>query len=397
MVMFLILAKAGCRYCDDAKTLLHDRGIPYDTITCDTLEDARTHLGVLAPTALSTFPVVVDMETREIVGGFTQLRDRLDEPILRRTLSRFSAFPVEYPAIYELYKRAVASFWTADEILLTQDADDFQRLSPDEQHFLKHVLAFFASSDGIVNENLLTNFSNEVQIAEARQFYAYQAFNEAEHNRTYGLLIDALIRDIDERDRLFNAIIHVPAVRKKAEWALKWLDPLRRSFAERLVAFLCVEGILFSGSFCAIFWLKKHHPGMLPGLSLSNQFISRDEALHCEHAAALYRTLQHPLAAETIEAIVREAVDNEKNFITDAVPCALVGMNPALMSQYIEFVADSLLADIGYGAIYGAKNPFPWMEQIGLEGKTNFFENRVSEYARAGILGGTDFSLDAMF
>lgn len=394
--MFVVFSKDGCVYCDKAKRLLDERGVRYRVEECTSLDDMRAKLGFLAPDWVKSFPVVIDAEKR-IVGGYTQLRDRLVEPILQESLTRFSAFPIEYPEIYDLYKKAVASFWTADEISLSKDADDFKLLTDDERHFLKHVLAFFASSDGIVNENLLKNFSVEVQLAEARQFYAFQAFNEAEHNRTYGLLIDSMIRDIDERDRLFDAIIHVPAVKRKAEWALKWLDPGTRSFAERLVAFMCVEGILFSGSFCAIFWMKKHRPGLLPGLSLSNQFISRDEALHCQHAAALYKLLENPLTCEEAAAIVSEAVENEKAFINDAVPCTMVGMNPELMSRYIEFVADSLLADIDHPPLYNAKNPFLFMENIGLEGKTNFFENRVSEYARAGIMGSTAFSLDADF
>jgi ribonucleoside-diphosphate reductase subunit M2 len=394
--MFVVFTKAGCPICEAAKRLLQDRELPYEAVECQTVDDVYVKLGMLAPAGLSSFPVI--LRDNRFVGGFTHLRDMLEEPILAESPTRFSAFPVQYPAIYDLYKKAVASFWTADEISLSQDAQDFQTLGKDEQHFLKHILAFFASSDGIVNENLLSNFASEVQAADSRQFYAFQAFNEAEHSRTYGLLIDALIRDPQERETLFNAIVHVPAVKQKAEWALKWLDPTKRSFAERLVAFLCVEGILFSGSFCAIFWMKKHRPGLLPGLSLSNQYISRDEALHCEHAAELYKLLEHPLAQKTVHQIVREAVENEKTFITDAVPCSLVGMNAPLMSQYIEFVADSLCRDIGYGNIYGTKNPFPWMEAIGLDARTNFFEMRVSEYTRAGIMSDAKgFALDAEF
>lgn len=396
--MYIVLAKPGCDYCDKAKDLLSSLDIPAEIIECSNLDDARRRLGMLTPPTLSTFPIIIEKESKKLIGGYDQLRDALAETILKPSYERFSAFPVRHPCIYELYKRAVASFWTADEIALTKDADDFTKLDPDEQHFIKHVLAFFASSDGIVNENLLDNFGIEVQVPESRQFYAYQAFNEAEHNRTYGLLIDALIRDVDEREKVFNAIVHVPAVKRKAEWALKWLDPTKRSFAERLLAFMCVEGILFSGSFCAIFWLKRRHPGLMPGLSLSNQFISRDEALHCQHAAALYDLLEHKLPVERVHAIVSEAVENEKAFINEAVPCALIGMSAESMSQYIEFVADSLLADIGIPPIYGSTNPFPWMEAIGLDGKTNFFENRVSEYTRAGVMSdNTGFSLDAEF
>lgn len=381
---FTIFSKDGCTYCVKALELFESRGITPNIVKCSTIQDLREKLGPFAPPHVSTFPFIVGPNGKHI-GGYDQLRDTFEEPILREDFARFSAFPVEHQDIFDLYLKSVGCFWTADEISLRQDSTDFQTLSRDEQHFIKHVLAFFASSDGIVNENLLGNFSKEVQLAEARQMYAFQAFNEAEHNRTYGMLIDAIISDPIERETLFNAILHVPAVRKKAAWALKWLDPIANRYAERLVAFNCVEGILFSGSFCAIFWLKKQHRGKMPGLSLSNQFISRDEALHCQHAALLYRKLKHKIPQDTVERIVREAVDNEKEFITEAIPCALVGMNSESMSKYIEFVADRLLVDLGHSKMYHTDNPFPWMELISLEGKTNFFESRVSEYSRAGI------------
>lgn len=381
---YTIFSKDSCTYCEKALELFESHGITPRVVKCDDIQDLKTKLGPFCPAKVSTFPFIVG-HGGKVLGGYDQLRDTFEEPILREDYARFSAFPVEHQDVFDIYLKSVASFWTADEISLRQDLTDFQTLSPDEQHFIKHVLAFFASSDGIVNENLLGNFSKEVQLAEARQMYAFQAFNEAEHNRTYGMLIDALITDPIERETLFNAIIHVPAVRKKAAWALKWLDPVSNRFAQRLVAFYCVEGILFSGSFCAIFWLKKQHRGKMPGLSLSNQFISRDEGLHCQHAALLYRKLRYKLSQDTVEKIVREAVENEKEFINEAVPCALVGMNAGLMSKYIEFVADRLLVDLGHSKIYHTENPFPWMELISLEGKTNFFESRVSEYSRAGI------------
>ena len=397
--MYTIYSKVGCSYCDAAKKRLDERGYTVREIQCDSLEDLREKLGPFAPSTLATFPFIVGPNAT-VIGGYQQICDALDEPLLQDSLARFSAFPVEHQDIFDLYTKAVACFWTADEITLRQDATDFQALSHDEQHFLKCVLGFFAQSDGIVNENLLGNFSNEVKIAEARQFYAFQAFNEAEHNRTYGMLIDALITDPTERDHLFNAIIHVPAVKKKAAWAMKWLDPVSRRFAERLVAFNCVEGILFSGSFCAIFWLKKTHRGKMPGLSLSNQFISRDEGLHCQHAAMLYRKLHRKLSQRDVEAIVGEAVANEKEFILEAIPCSLMGMNADLMSKYIEFVADRLLVDLGHSKMYFTDNPFPWMELISLDGKTNFFEQRVSEYQRAGIMDKSPsdvFALDDDF
>jgi ribonucleotide reductase beta subunit family protein with ferritin-like domain len=385
--MFVVYSKDACTYCDRAKALLKLRGLEF---VDKPGRDVRAKFGA------STYPVIVGPDNA-VIGGYEALQDQLEEPILQKSLARFSAFPVEHADIYDLYKKAVAGFWTADELVLSQDATDFaEKLTDNERHFLKHVLAFFASSDGIVNENLLGNFSQEVQLAEARLFYAYQAFNEAEHSRAYGMLIDSLIKDPIERDQLFNAIFHVPAVQKKSAWAMKYLHRPTRRFAERLVAFLCVEGILFSGSFCAIFWMKHTHPGLMPGLSLSNQWISRDEALHCDHAALLYKKLRRALSQDQVEAIVKEAVENEIEFINDAVPCRLIGMNAELMTEYIKFVADRLLQDLGYSKAYSAKNPFPWMQTICLEGKTNFFESRVSEYQRAGVLetgGGAKFSL----
>jgi ribonucleoside-diphosphate reductase beta chain len=393
--MYCVYTRKGCTWCVDAKDLLEKNELPYVSVECLDLEDMRTRLGPLAP-AVDVFPFIT--RGPKVIGGYHNLRDSLEEPLLMEDMARLTAFPIEMPDVYELYKKAVASFWTADEINLRQDADDFALLSADERHFLSYVLAFFASSDGIITENIMGSFANEVQKSEPRLFYAFQAFNEAEHNRTYSLLIDTLIKDPEERDRLFNAILHVPAVKAKASWALKWFDRTTKRFAERLVAFACVEGILFSGSFCAIFWLKSIHNGKMPGLSLSNQFIARDEALHCEHAALLYHKLHNKLSQDEVETIISEAVENEKRFITEALPPSLAGMNAALMSQYIEFVADMLLLDLGHTKKYRSTNPFPFMQAISLEGKTNFFENHVSEYSRAGIMGDfTKFSLDEEF
>ena len=354
---YTIFTKDGCIYCDKAKDLFESRGITPRVVNCTTLQDLRDKLGPFCPKKVATFPFIIGPHGK-VIGGYDQLCDGFEEPMLQEDISRFSAFPIEHQDVFDIYLKSISSFWTADEISLRQDATDFQSLSRDEQHFIKHVLAFFASSDGIVNENLLSNFSKEIQLAEARQMYAFQAFNEAEHNRTYGMLIDALISDPIERDTLFNAISRVPAVRKKAAWAMKWLDPTTNRFAERLVAFNCVEGILFSGSFCAIFWLKRQHRGKMPGLSLSNQFISRDEALHCEHASILYRKLRRKLSQDAVERIVGEAVANEKEFINEAVPCSLVGMNAQLMSAYIEFVADRLLVDLGHSKNVQHPEPF---------------------------------------
>ena len=297
-----------------------------------------------------------------------------------------------------MYKQAEASFWTAEEIDLQQDMTDWEnKLTKDERHFIKHVLAFFAASDGIVNENLAINFLNEVQYPEARCFYGFQIAIENIHAETYSLLIDTYIKDNKEKDFLFNAIETLPCVAKKADWAMRWIE--NGSFAERLVAFAAVEGIFFSGSFCSIFWLKKR--GLMPGLAFSNELISRDEGLHCDFACLLYSQLQEKLSTEAVTGIITEAVEYEKEFVTDAIPVALIGMNAKLMCQYIEFVADRLLGELGCPKVYNATNPFDFMEMISLQGKTNFFEKRVSEYQKAGVMGdGTgnhSFTTDADF
>ena len=297
-----------------------------------------------------------------------------------------------------MYKQAEASFWTAEEIDLHQDMNDWEnKLTKDERHFIKHVLAFFAASDGIVNENLAINFLNEVQFPEARCFYGFQIAIENIHAETYSLLIDTYIKDNKEKDFLFNAIENLPCVGKKADWAMKWIE--NGNFAQRLVAFAAVEGIFFSGSFCSIFWLKKR--GLMPGLAFSNELISRDEGLHCDFACLLYNQLVNKLEPQEVTAIITEAVEYEKEFVTDAIPVALIGMNADLMCQYIEFVADRLLGELGCPKVYNATNPFDFMEMISLQGKTNFFEKRVSEYQKAGVMGGGadnhSFTTDADF
>lgn len=316
------------------------------------------------------------------------------DPILTPSLARFTTFPIRYPDLWNLYKKAVSSFWTVEEIDLAQDLAHWDKLSSDEQHFIKMVLAFFAASDGIVFENLDLNFTKDVQIPEARAFYAYQGFNESIHGETYSLMIDKLVRDPQEKAQLFQAIETVPAVQKKAEWALKWAGS-DASFAQRLIAFACVEGIFFSGSFCAIFWLKKR--GIMPGLSFSNELISRDEGLHQEFAVTLYSNLKMKLEDQVIQDIVRDAVKIEKMFITEAIPCRLVGMDAAAMGQYIEFVADRLLTQIGTRPVFGATNPFDWMENISLEGKTNFFEKRVGDYSKHIVTEGDGVRFDEEF
>ncbi len=320
-----------------------------------------------------------------------------NEPILTENPNRFVIFPIQHDDIWAFYKKTEASFWTAEEIDLSQDLTDWKNLTKDEQHFIKHVLAFFAASDGIVNENLAENFVSEVQYTEAKFFYGFQIMMENIHSETYSLLIDTYINDPEEKNYLFNAIDNLECVKKKAEWALRWID--HGSFAERLIAFAAVEGIFFSGSFCSIFWLKKR--GLLPGLSFSNELISRDEGMHCDFACLLYtKHLVNQLPKQTVEAVIKDAVNIEKEFVSDAIPVDLIGMNATLMCQYIEFVADRLLAQLGNDKIYHVENPFPWMDLISLQGKTNFFEKRVGDYQKSGVM--TDrakqiFSLDEDF
>ena len=306
------------------------------------------------------------------------------EPMLQENLDRFVLFPIEHDDIWAMYKQEQASFWTAEEIDLAEDLKDWKNLNKDEKHFIKHILAFFAASDGIVNENLVMNFSNEVCWPEARAFYGFQIMMENIHAETYSLLIDTYIEDEKEKDHLFKALETVPSVQKKGDWAMRWLSRKRGSFAERLVAFAAVEGIFFSGSFCAIFWLKKR--GLMPGLTFSNELISRDEGLHCDFACLLHNKLLRGAGENVIRRIIAEAVDIEIEFVTKALPVNLIGMNADLMTQYIQFVADRLLVQLNCSKIYNVGNPFPWMEMISMQGKTNFFEKRVAEYQKAGVM-----------
>merc|ERR1712151_241365 len=296
---------------------------------------------------------------------------------------RWVMFPIRYPEIWVMYKKHEASFWTAEEIDLSSDGKDWDGLTRDEQHFIKHILAFFAASDGIVLENLAGQFSTEVQLPEARAFYGFQMAMENIHSEIYSLLIEQYVRDPTEQEEVFNAISTMPAVREKAEWAVQWMNN-ENSFAERLVAFAAVEGVLFSGSFCAIYWLKKR--GLMPGLTFSNELISRDEGLHAEFACLLYGMLEHKLPEDVVHDLIRNAVAVERKFICEALSCDIIGMNNELMTQYIGFVADRLLAALGHSKLFGASNPFDWMELISLQGKTNFFEKRVGEYQKAGVM-----------
>ncbi len=304
----------------------------------------------------------------------------MKEHILTENPNRFVLFPLKYNDIWEMYKTAEHSFWTAEEIDLSQDLTDWdEKLNNDERHYIKNVLAFFAASDGIVNENLAENFLKEVQYPEAKCFYGFQIAIENIHSETYSLLIDTYIKDSAERDRLFNAIETVSSVKKKADWALKWIGS--ESFAERLIAFAAVEGIFFSGSFCSIFWLKKR--GLMPGLSFSNELISRDEGLHCQFATLLHnRYVENKISEERIKEIICEAVEIEKEFVSESLPVSLIGMNSKLMTQYIEYVADFWLLQLGCKKVYGVENPFDFMDMISLQGKTNFFEKRTSEYQK---------------
>lgn len=321
-----------------------------------------------------------------------------EEPILVKNNDRFVLFPIQHDDIWQFYKKSEASFWTAEEIDLSQDLIDWsEKLTDDERYFIKHVLAFFAASDGIVNENLAENFLSEVQYTEAKFFYGFQIAIENIHSETYSLLIDTYIKDDKDKKYLFNAVDTIPCVKRKADWALRWID--EGSYAERLIAFAAVEGIFFSGSFCSIFWLKKR--GLMPGLSFSNELISRDEGLHCDFACLLYNNhLVNKLSTEKVTKIITDAVEIEKEFVTDAIPVKLIGMNAELMAQYIEFVADRLLGELGCDKVYNTTNPFDFMDMISIQGKTNFFEKRVAEYQKAGVLNSGEnqsFSLDEDF
>lgn len=316
------------------------------------------------------------------------------EPILKENKDRFVLFPIQHHDIWKFYKQAEASFWTAEEIDLSQDLTDWSNLNEGEKHFITHVLAFFAASDGIVNENLAEHFVSEVQYTEAKFFYGFQITIENIHSETYSLLIDTYVKDPKEKDKLFHAVDTMPCVKRKADWALRWIS--QGNFQERLIAFAAVEGIFFSGSFCSIFWLKKR--GLMPGLTFSNELISRDEGLHCDFACHIYsKHVNGKLPDQTVIDIIKDAVEIEKEFVTDALPVNLIGMNAAQMRQYIEFVADRLLNELVGQKIYNATNPFDFMEMISLRGKTNFFEKRVAEYQKAGVMNSTDKESSAKF
>ena len=320
----------------------------------------------------------------------------ITEPLLIPDDNRFVMFPIKHNDIWEMYKKQIDCFWRAEEIDLSKDSTHWDSLNADEKHFISMILAFFAASDGIVLENLAQRFMSEIQVAEARAFYGFQIAMENIHSQTYSLLIETYIKDKDEKHKLFNAIEHFPCIKKKSDWAQKWIHDNRSSFATRLVAFACVEGIFFSGAFCSIYWLKKR--GLMPGLTFSNELISRDEALHCEFAILLYSKLLKKIDKVRIHELIKEAVDIETEFICEALPCRLIGMNSEMMSQYIRFVADRLCVQLGYKKIYNVTNPFDFMELISLESKTSFFERRNDAYALANKTGINEaFSLNEDF
>lgn len=354
-----------------------------------------------APVAASAVAVAEPAHLADSVSIYKQMEldgKLLPEPFLCENPNRFVLFPIQENEVWAMYKKAEASFWTAEEIDLVHDLKDWGNLSDNERFFIKHVLAFFAASDGIVNENLAMNFSNEVQVPEARCFYGFQIAIENIHSEVYSLLIDTYIKDLVEKDHLLRAIETIPCVQKKATWALRWCNPSYAAFAERIIAFAAVEGIFFSGSFCSVFWLKKR--GLMPGLSFSNELISRDEGLHCDFACLIYSKLVNKLPEARVHEIIGDAVKIEEEFVQSSLPVELIGMNSALMCQYIQFCADRLLHSLGASKLYNVTNPFDWMDMISLQGKTNFFEKRVGEYSKAGV--GVDaaeqvFTLDADF
>ncbi|XP_062406940.1 ribonucleoside-diphosphate reductase subunit M2 [Sardina pilchardus] len=354
------------------------------------------------PPSLSTTRILASKTARKIFEDSEPTKKTKsivdDEPLLKENPRRFVIFPIKYHDIWQMYKKAEASFWTAEEVDLSKDLSHWESLKDEERHFISHVLAFFAASDGIVNENLVERFTQEVQVTEARCFYGFQIAMENIHSEMYSLLIDTYIKDHKQREYLFNAIETLPCVKKKADWALNWIGNKNAEFGERVVAFAAVEGIFFSGSFASIFWLKKR--GLMPGLTFSNELISRDEGLHCDFACLMFKHLVNKPSHETVKSIIMNAVEIEQEFLTEALPVKLIGMNCDMMRIYIEFVADRLMLELGFDKIYKTENPFDFMENISLEGKTNFFEKRVGEYQKMGVMSGpvdNTFTLDADF
>jgi ribonucleoside-diphosphate reductase subunit M2 len=392
-----MFCKQGCVYCDRADELLAQKGIwcnKHELPDVKALQKILRDRVITVPRPL-TFPQI--FMDGKYVGGYEKLRDLLDEPLLQPNPMRFTPFPIQHHDMWEIYTTSLESFWLPTEIDLSKDRACWATLTPDERFFISRVLAFFASADGIVMENLDNNFAAEVQVPEARQVYAIQQAVEAVHSHTYGLLLDTYIQDQADKQNLFEAIRTIKSVKDKAEWAMQYMDQ-SKSFAVRLLAFACVEGLLFSGSFCAIYYLKKR--GLMDGLCQTNEFIARDEALHTKFAVMLFNKLKHKPSQELVHRLVEDAVHHEQNFITESLSCDLIGMNKNLMGRYIEYVADRLLKQLGYEPLFNSENPFDWMEAISLDGKSNFFEKRNTAYGRIPLQDasqGDAFSRDDDF
>ena len=395
--MLVVYSKLECSNCITLIKMLNQVGIKYQEIKLKNLYDVAKVLSKVNDfdiDTLQSFPIVNDNFK---IYNFEEAMNKYGEPLLLPIENSYTFYPIRYPIIYEMYKKARASFWQPEEISLLKDSSDWETLNNDEKHFIKHILAFFAASDGIVNENLNMNFEQEINVSEAKAFYTFQSAIESIHSETYSILLDKFVTNEKEKENLQNAILNVPAIAKKAKWSFKYMNN-DIPFAKRLIAFACVEGIYFSGSFCALFWLKKRN--LLPGLTFSNELISRDEGLHTEFAVTIYNLLRFRINESEVFELINEAVDNEKEFIIKALPCRLIGMNSSLMGEYIEFVADRLLQSLGYNKLFFTKNPFEFMENISLEGKTNFFEKRVGEYSKANIMNSENenvFELDEDF
>ena len=387
-----LYTKKGCSNCILVKEMFHRIGKKIDIIEVKSLANVAMNNEHLEDDLvdIKSFPIVID---ENWVGEFQAIIDKYDEPLLSPTEDRFTLYPVKFPKLFNMHLQGRRSFWQPEEIDFSKDEKDWISMTEKERQFVCYILAFFAGADGIVMENLATNFAKEVQIPEARAFYAIQMGVEAIHNETYGLILDKYVKDPQKKEELQQGIQRIPSVKKKAEWALKWIE--NKPFNKRLVAFACVEGIFFSGSFCAIFWLKKR--GLLPGLTFSNELIARDEGLHTNFAVALHDYLKNTIKQEEAHAMITDAVNVEMDFITEALSCDLIGMNCTLMKQYIKYVADRLLVELGYDPIWMLKNPFDFMETISLGGKTNFFEKKVGEYAKNHGSEECIFSLDSEF
>lgn len=397
-MMYVLYSKSMCDRCEEIKILLNQLDVKFK---CQSVKNMKEMCEIINDDdileQIYSFPILHINDTNEFID-YEKILCKFNEPLITKNNDVDTIFPIQYPDIWESYEKAVATFWTAKEIDFSRDEKDWNNLTQNEQHFIKHILAFFAGADGIVNTNLINNFSEEVQIPEVRAFYSYQQFNETIHSETYSLLIERYVKDKQDKLNLLRGIHTIPAIKKKAEWCKKYIDRSNcPSFAKRLIAFACVEGILFSGAFCSIFWLKKR--GLMPGLCFSNELISKDEGSHLDFACLLYSKLNFKPNENEIYEIVQEAVEHEKQFIIDALPCKLIGMNSDLMTQYIYYVADRLLKTLGYKPIWNTINPFDFMEAISVQGKSNFFEKRVSEYNKCNVLSTEEnkFALDSDF